>query len=41
VEENIASLEAKEQASTARVEILREQFAAAAGEKISKEREVR
>jgi hypothetical protein len=41
VEENITSLEAKEQATAARIEVLREQFVAAAREKISAEREVR
>jgi hypothetical protein len=41
VEENIASLEAKEQALAVRVEVLREQFAADAREKTAAEREVR
>ncbi len=41
MEGNITSLEAKEQAPAVRVEVLRKQFAAAAREKISKEREVR
>ncbi len=40
VEEGIPSQEAKEQASAARVEVLREHFATAAREKISKENEV-
>jgi hypothetical protein len=39
-EKNIASLEAKEQASSACVEVLREQFAAAEREKIAAERKV-
>jgi hypothetical protein len=41
VEENIVSLEAKEQVLAACVEVLREQFATAAREKIAAEREVR